>query len=253
MNCSRLRQVLDAHIDGEIDRATGEEIERHLRSCTACAAVMSERVTLRQRVRAGAPRFQAPAALRRAVRRSLAAGHDGTASRRRRPSWLQAGALAVVVAVVSATAGYWIGQPPPDRPLREEVVASHVASLGAARQLVDVVSADRHVVKPWFQGKVDFAPVVRDLSKDGYTLLGARLDHVADRHASTIVYRVRNHIISLFAWRAASDEAAPVALSAARGYNVASWSENGLRFAAVSDVDAQDLERFALLVRGPPP
>jgi anti-sigma factor RsiW len=251
MNCSRLRQVLDAHLDRELDHATSDEVEQHVGSCAACAALQAERMSLRRDVRAGAPYFRAPAALRGAVRRSLAAAADSTARPTRSPTWLQAGALAAVVAVVSVTAGYWIGRPLPDSSLREQVVASHVASLGAARGLTDVVSTDRHVVKPWFQGKVDFAPTVRDLSGEGYTLLGARLDHVADRQAVAIVYRLRNHVLNLFAWRtAAGDE--PITLSAARGYNLVTWSEAGLSFAAVSDVDARDLERFARLVQSPP-
>ncbi len=252
MNCTRLRQVLDGWLDGELDRATGGEIEHHLESCVACAALKGEREALRARTRAELPYFRAPVELVRSVRRSLAASAGAEASPRRRPTWLHAGALAFLVGCVGALAGYWVGRPAPDNALPEQVVASHVASLGAGRRLTEVVSADRHVIKPWFQGKVDFAPVVLDLSEHGYVLLGARLDHVADRQAAAVVYRVRNHAINLFAWRAQSGDEVPVALAAARGFNVASWSEKGLRFAAVSDVDARDLERFARLVRAPP-
>ncbi len=105
------------------------------------------------------------------------------------------------------------------------------------------------MVKPWFQGKVVFAPAVRDLSSDGYTLLGGRLDHVAERQAVAIVYRVREHVISLFVWRATTPREEPLALSSARGFSVASWSEAGLRFAAVSDADTREIERFARLVQ----
>jgi len=252
MNCVRLRQVLDAWLDGELDHATGGEIEQHIGSCATCAALKGERVELRQRVHAEAPYFKAPAALERAVRRSLAEATDEPARRRRSLTWLQAGALAVVAAVVSASAGYWAGRPLPDSSLREQVVASHVASLATSRRLTEVASADRHVVRPWFQGKVDFAPVVRDLSGAGYTLLGARLDHVADRQAAAVAYRVRNHVINLFVWRATHAASEPVSLSAARGFNLATWSDAGLAFAAVSDVDARDLERFARLVQAQP-
>ena len=250
MNCARLRQVLDAWLDGEIDRATGGEIEAHLVSCAACAALKRERDGLRGLVRTGAPYHRAPPALERAVRRSLAAASDGRAGPPRRPTWLQAGALAVIAALASALAGFWIGSPAPDRSLREHVVASHVASLGTSRNLTEVASADRHTVKPWFQGKVDFAPAVRDLSGDGYTLLGGRLDHVADRQAAAIVYRVRNHVINLFVWRGTASE--PITVSAERGFNLVTWSDGGLGYAAVSDVEAQDLERFARLVRAQP-
>ena len=141
-----------------------------------------------------------------------------------------------------------MGKPQLESSPAEQVVASHVASLGPARRLVEVASTDRHVVKPWFQGKVDFAPVVRDLSAEGYALLGGRLDHVAEGQAVAIVYKVREHVVSLFVWRAANPRDEPLALSSARGFSVASWSEAGLRFAAVSDAEAREIEHFARLV-----
>ena len=253
MNCTRLRQVLDGWLDGELDPATGRDIEQHLETCAACTALKGERNALHARARAELPYFRAPARLKRTVRRSLAAAAGAEAARWRRPTWLQAGALAFVAACIGALAGHWTGLPARVNPLPEQVVASHVASLGASGRLTEVVSADRHVVKPWFQGKVDFAPVVLDLSEHGYVLLGGRIDHVADRQAAAIAYRLRSHVVNLFTWQAPSGDETPVALAAARGFNVASWSEKGLRFAAVSDVDARDLERFAQLVRAPPP
>jgi len=251
VNCARLRQVLDAWIDGELDHATSAEIGSHLDSCAACAALRRERNELRAQVRNGAQYHRAPAAFESALRRRLVAAADAGKGPRQRPSWLQAASLALAAALVSALAGYWIGGPAPDSTLREHVVASHVASLGNARHLTEVASGDRHTVKPWFQGKVDFAPTVRDLSEHGYVLQGGRLDHVADRQAAAIVYRVRNHVINLFVWRASGGDEA-LATSAARGFNLATWSEAGLGFAAVSDVDVRDIERFARLVqRGP--
>ena len=134
-------------------------------------------------------------------------------------------------------------------------VASHVAALSAARgsaeRLVQVAASDRHVVKPWFQGKVDFAPPVRDLSAEGFTLLGARLDRVGGQAAAAIVYRIRNHPVELFVWPAAPGSTAPVKAEANRGFAVATWAADGLRFAAVSDVEAGDLDRFVAAMRAP--
>jgi anti-sigma factor RsiW len=253
VNCARLRQVLDAYLDGELDRMTGSEISQHMARCPACAALRTEREVLKQRVRADAPYFAAPEALKRAVHHSLAAAApDGVARRTGRPSWLQAGVLAVAAALISALASYWLARPLPDNPLRDQVVASHVASLGSERPLADITSLDQHAIKPWFQGKLDFAPVVRDLSGEGFTLLGARLDHVADRQAAAIVYRVRNHPINLFVWRAADSTTETLNVSTVRGFGVATWAEGGLRFAAVSDADQRDLKRFAGLVQAQP-
>jgi anti-sigma factor RsiW len=241
VNCARLRQVLDGWLDGELDPATGAEIERHVRGCPACAVLKEGRVVLGQQLRGELPRYRAPARLAHEI-------HAATAPRRDLGR-LRAAAAALAIAVVSAAGGYWAGRPAPGGSVREQVVASHVASLGASRRLVEIASADRHAVKPWFQGKVDFAPVVRDLSSEGYVLLGARLDHVAGGQATAIVYRVRQHVINLYVWRAATQEDEPLAVAPARGFSLATWSSAGLRFAAIADTDAREMERFARLVR----
>ncbi len=252
MNCTRLRQVLDAYVDRELDAATAEEIDRHLAGCPDCAALRAERDALRGLIRAEAPYYAASEGLRQEVRRALAGTADERAGRGRHLSWLHASVLAAAAAAGGLVLGLWLARPPAEDPLREHVVASHVASLAPERQLTDVASADRHVVKPWFAGKTDFAPVVRDLSDAGFALIGARLDHVADRQAAAVVYRVRNHTVNLFIWRGETDRRAGVDVATARGFSVATWAEGGLRFAAVSDVDQRELARFAELASGMP-
>lgn len=247
MNCTRLRQLLDAHVDGELDHATAVELDRHLTGCAGCAALREARLDLGRAIRTQAPRFAAPEALRRAV----SAGLERAAIRPapRRPSWAFAGALAAAAAALAFVLGTWVAAPPArDEPLLDQIVASHVASLAPGRKLVDIASADRHALKPWFVGKTDFAPAVRDLAAEGFELVGARLDHVGDRQAAAVVYRVRNHYVNLFAWRADRTAGEALRVTAGRGFGIATWSEGGLRFAAVSDVDRNDLERFARLV-----
>ncbi len=249
MNCTRLRQVLDAWIDGELDAETSAEIDGHLDGCPECRALKGERDALRSRLRAEMPYFESPRGLREEVlaRLSLTAPQPRNAGQReRRPAIY---ALVSVALLVGMLAGYWIARPPADDTLREHIVASHVASLTDPQRLITVVSTNQHVVKPWLQGKIDFAPVVRDLSVEGYTLLGARLDHVADRQGVAIVYRMRNHVISLFAWRAANYTAEPLAAQSARGFGLVTWATGGLRYAAVSDIENADLERFARLMQ----
>ncbi len=244
MSCARVRQVLDALVDRELDAATQRELETHLASCPDCERLRGERVALREQIRKEAPYFSAPASLRRAV-----AGL-GEKRERRRPSWAQAGWLAAAAGAFGIVAGIWLGRPVPDDARRDLAVASHVASLSPQRRLIEVASADRHAVKPWFAGKLDFAPPVRDLAAEGFALAGARLDHVGDRQAAAIVYRVRNHDINLFVWRAGNEaQREKTDVSVVRGFGVATWAEDGLRFAAVSDVDLRDLERFSERVR----
>lgn len=260
MNCTRLQQVLDAHIDGELDRATTGEITTHLAQCTACAALHDQRSALRRDLRAQAPYFKAPATLAPAIQRALehAAGHalvqaeTEASPRKTRLSWLHAASFAAVAALAGLAGGYWLAQPLPDYPLRDAAVASHVAALAPQRQLIVVASSDRHTVKPWFQGKIDFAPPVKDLASDGYTLVGARLDHVADKPAAAVVYQVRKHVINLFVWRATDRAPDAIATASVRGFSVTTWAADGLRFAAVSDVDGRDLTRFAQRVSTSP-
>lgn len=244
MSCARVRQVLDALVDRELDAATQREIETHLASCPECERLRGERVALRERIRKDAPYFTAPASLRRAL--------SASSRETRRPSWLQAGWIAAAAGAFGIVAGIWLGRPALDDARRDLAVASHVASLSPQRKLIEVASSDRHTVKPWFSGKIDFSPPVRDLATDGFKLEGARLDHVGDRPAAAVVYRVRNHDINLFVWRAVPEnQREDVAFAQVRGYGVATWAQDGLRFAAVSDVDTKDLERFTALVRQP--
>lgn len=166
-------------------------------------------------------------------------------------SWLHATAFATLAAIAGLIVGYWLAQPLADYPLRDPAVASHVAALAPQRQLIEVASSDRHTVKPWFQGRIDFTPPVKDLTGEGFALLGARLDQVADKPAAAVVYRIRKHVINLFVWRASDLSPDAIATSSVRGFSVTTWAAGGLRFAAVSDVDARDLTRFAQLVGSP--
>lgn len=255
MNCPRARQVLDAWLDDELDSATGAEIAGHIAGCPSCAALRDAREALRLRVRNEAPYYAAPDALADSVRRSLSSAANAAPGARglssRGPSWLQAGSLAGACALLGAIAAIALTAPPRSPSMYEQVVDSHVASLRPGRQLTEVASLDRHVVKPWFQGKLDFAPVVRDLSSEGFALQGARLDAVGEQPAAAVVYRLRNHPVNLFVWRASGPQPAALGVSMLRGYGVATWAQDGLSFAAVSDVDAAELERFARLIRGP--
>lgn len=252
MNCVRLQQVLDAHIDGELDHATSEEIREHLAGCAACIALHANRSALRDAVRAHAPRYTAPAALQSAIQRSLAQAAKPPRARETKTggklSWFHAAVFACVTALAGLMAGYWLAQPRPDLPLREPAVASHVAALASDKQLIQVASNDRHTVKPWFQGKVDFAPPVKDLAGEGFVLTGGRLDQVADKPAAAIVYQIRKHTINLFVWRATERAPDAITTTSERGFSVVTWAADGLRFAAVSDVDGRDLTRFARLV-----
>jgi anti-sigma factor RsiW len=256
MNCEPVQRLLDAHLDDELDRATSAAVSQHLAGCPACAGTLRARLDLRDGLR-GLPRHDAPPSLRAALRRELdhldrpamAAPWHGL----RRRAWL-VGLGAVAGGAGGFALGVRVATPPAAGDEHERVIARHVASLGAdGAPHIEVASADRHTVKPWFAGKLDFAPPVRDLAAHGFLLLGGRLDQIAGRPAAVVVYRLRRHLVSLFVMRSADVAPSPVAAATRRGFALVSWASDGLSHTAVSDVDVRELQRFADLLIATPP
>jgi anti-sigma factor RsiW len=257
MTCARTRQLLDAWIDGELDPVTSDELGRHIATCPACAKLRADRELLSSRVRASAPRFAAPLSLAQDIRARLLASQAAAAPgpRRAGPTWMQAVALGAVAAGLAVFTTYWLLRVAPDDTVRELAVNRHVAALAMARanpaSLTEVASTDRHQVKPWFQGRIDFSPPVRDLDAIGFQLLGGRVDHNGNESVAVLVYRIRQHTVELFVTRAGAESERSQQMAALRGFGVVTWIEGGMRFAAVSDVESRELKRFAEAVRAP--
>ena len=175
----------------------------------------------------------APVPLRRA-------GPSGEVPGRRKPAstWAWAGSVTALAASLAFVLFFYI----PREDVADELVAGHVRSLLAAH-LVDVQTSDRHVVKPWFAGKVDFSPPVLELADRGFPLIGGRLDYIEGRVVAAVVYRRRQHIINVVVWPAGAH---PTLARVSRhdGYNVASWVQGGLEMWAVSDVEPGDLQQL---------
>ncbi len=250
MNCDHARKVLDAYLDRELDNATHAQLTAHLSSCPDCSSVLSQRIALGKGIRELA-RHAPRAALHAEVMAALPRAAPASQRVARRVRWPHAAALACAVAVASFGLGLWMGKPTDPFDRREQVIARHVGSLVGGQPQLQVASSDRHVVKPWFAGKVDFAPPVRDLDAHGFTLLGARLDSVADRPAAALVYRIRKHEITLFVSRAAQSTPVPPTVTTLRGFAIAAWTTDGLMCTAISDVDPAELQRFVDLVQAP--
>jgi anti-sigma factor RsiW len=247
VTCEEVRDLLSAYADGELDLVRAVEIERHLTECPACAADLERTPALSRALADPSLYYQPPPELAARVRASVrrAAGPG------KRLAWRPIVA-AVAAAILLAVAAWAAVRGSPSRPVEEqlarEVVASHVRSLLLDTHRVDVESSDQHQVKPWFTGKVDVAPEVKDLSAEGFPLIGGRLDYLDDRPAAALVYQRQKHVINVFVWRTAGKNREPEALER-QGYHLIHWIDNGRAFWVVSDLNMQELRKFAELLR----
>ncbi len=253
MNCEEARELLPAYGDGELDLPRALALERHVDGCADCAAALRALRALRQALRS-VPYHRAPDALRARLRASLlpaasvppASVSSNTRARQRpRRDWSRwampiAASLALAVGL-----NFMLATQREQDSLRDELVAGHVRSLQAGH-LSDVVSTDQHTVKPWFNGKLDYAPPVRDLAQQDFPLLGGRLDYIAHRQVAALIYGSRKHTINLYIWPAKDGELAPGG-QGSEGYNLVHWRHAGMEYWAVSDLNAVELRHFAEL------
>lgn len=245
MICSRER--IEAWFDDELDAAERAAVERHVEECADCAAVAASLRELRAAIRADAPYYRAPASLRQSIRTAVRAADRPPSTGRMR--WL---ALAAA-ALFTLAAGWTVLHLRSDE--RQAVAQSNVAGSifdnhmrSLIGTLIDVPSSDQHAVKPWFAGKLDYSPEVKNLDGEGFVLAGGRLDYVAGRRVAAIVYRRRQHVISLFIWPAgARDIAAGTGESERDGYHLLHWGKGSMTYWAVSDASEAELRRFKSL------
>lgn len=194
-------------------------------------------------LRENATRHRAGEGLRAALRTQAAlqaAARPAASLPRRR--WTEAAFGFGAGVLLTAALALLLQRLPAAEPAAAEVVAGHVRAL-AAGALVEVASNDRHNVKPWFQGRVDFAPPVRDLAEAGFDLAGGRVQELGGHKAAVLVYRRHAHVVEVFVWAAAGE--APPQRGSERGFALLSAREGGLQLWAVGDVDAAEMDRFA--------
>ena len=238
MTCPDAAQALDPYIDGELPPDERSALHAHLESCAACRQRLEARTALRQQIRR-VPYRAAPARLRVAI---------AAAPRPSRFTPMLAWAAVVLLGVSLGAAGLAVyaarsrDTAAASAILAEAVVDGHVRAL-MGDHLLDVPSSDQHTVKPWFLGKLDFAPPVTDLAPQGFPLVGGRLDYVGGHTAAALVYQRRGHTINLFIWPEAGGGRGEA--RAVRGFNVQHWTRGGMSFYAVSDLNAAELADFA--------
>ena len=235
-----LEAQLDAYLDGELEPPDARELESHLAQCPACTRFLDGRLALRSAIKARIPALQAPKPLEEKVRSRFRSGRGMS-----RVVWRSL-ALAASVAVVAFGAWRWGFQNGAGDALADEVLTSHIRSLMPGH-LTDVQSSDRHTVKPWFNGKLDFSPPVTDFADRGFPLLGGRLEYVASRSVSALVYGRRQHVINVLVWPRTGRDAGP-AVRTRQGYHVLHWVTRDYNYWAVSDLGLAELQQFKQLL-----
>ncbi len=238
--------LLNALADGELDAGHALELEAHMQTCPGCAREWERLTSIRTALGEASLAYAPPEGFRARALAALEAEEVSAAPPRpprRRPAWEAWMAGGGVTALAASFALVMVAVPA-SQSLPAELVAAQVRSL-QAQHLVDVATSDRHTVKPWFNGKIDFAPPVVDLADQGFPLVGGRLDYVHERSAAALVYRRRAHVINLFIWPGAAPAQAQVVRR--EGYSLIRWSRDGLTYWAVSDVDTAELQAFQTL------
>jgi anti-sigma factor RsiW len=243
-----MHDLLPAYFDGELDADRVPAFEQHLAACPECARELETLQELRGALQDPSFRHEPPPHLTRRVRSVL----TPRVAPRRLVIGLAAATILAAVGVAGSGVILSMRTPAAEDRLALEVAAGHARSL-LAEHLLDVASSDRHTVKPWFQGRIDFAPPVKDLGEHGFALAGGRLDFVDGRTAAALIYRRRQHVINLFIWPAADGRDSAARGLSRRGYQLTHWVAAGLNFWAVSDLNAAELDEFARLVRAEGP
>jgi anti-sigma factor RsiW len=253
-DCTEMRLLVQADLDGELPPANAAGVAAHLQHCPGCAAVQAQLIALTARLRQDLTAYPAPDTLRAAVRARISALPTAPANADR-PAWWQRMPGIRFGAAAPFGAGFALAAClalaivlPRTGELSEAVVSDHIRALQPGH-LMDVVSTDQHTVKPWFDGRLDFAPPVKDFKAQGFPLAGGRLDYLDGRQVAALIYQRGKHLIDLYVWPDASHLDHGPTSGSRNGYNFIRWSQDGMAFWAVSDLEPDQLAGFVSLVR----
>jgi len=251
MTCEDARPLLDAHVDRELDVVTDREVTRHLSQCERCAREVESIRALKKALGEGG-RARAPEVLRRRIVDALGSSPAVDRARATRAArWLPRSSTIAIPAAIAALLALLL-IPRMFRVdqgdfLVRQVVAAHVRST-QVDHLTDVASSDRHTVKPWFEGKIDFSPPVTDFQAETFKLVGGRVDYLDDRPVAALVYQHGPHLINVFVWPSDGSERGPTLLTRS-GYNLDHFSHAGMNYWIVSDMGVDEMEKLAALLR----
>ena len=246
MTCDDARRLLTAYVDAELDVAHNMDIEKHLETCPVCARIVENQERLHSAIQASDLSYEPPPALDARVNAMLRGSVKPAARPRMVWPWIAA-AAAILLALVFA-GRLSVGRPQASETLiAQEVLDSHLRSLMPGH-LTDVESSDRHTVKPWFDGKIDFAPPVVDFASDGFPLAGGRLDSISGRVVAALVYRRNKHLINVYIWPSPAPDSPPAAATL-QGYNLLHWTQGSFAWWMSSDLNADELGQLGAHLR----
>jgi anti-sigma factor (TIGR02949 family) len=263
VQCAESLRV-QAYFDREVDAISAAEIERHVEHCSACRELLQDLEKVRSALRSGISFTAAPPALRAQILQTLdqetdtAAGEEPAkiaTARKPRPArqlpvlsgrGFRIGAFSGIGGAALAAAMAFFLVLPTLSPLSNEIVSAHVRSL-MPTHLIDVVSTDKHTVKPWFAGHADVSPAVADFEAQGYRLIGGRADYIDHQRSAVVVYQHGAHVINVFTW-AASGARLPGNMTRS-GYHLAFWQQGDIQYCAVSDTGWDELLGLVRLLR----
>jgi len=244
MNCPQARPLIDAYADGELDAAGILELEKHIHDCPACALAWRSAQSLKKALKQDALFFTAPAELRRAIKAELRSQVETKPRWNfQNWNWLTTATTSVATACLALLLTLSLTRPSAEQRLTQEIVSSNIRSL-MADHMLDVVSTDQHTVKPWFNGKLDFSPPVKDLAAQEFPLIGGRLDYIGGRSVAALIFHRNKHVINLFIWPVNEKDSKPTVVGSIQGYNVIHWTNAGMTFWAVSDLNEKELMEF---------
>ena len=249
MNCKDVRGEMHGYLDGELDLVRSQQLESHLLGCPVCRQAYEGQQVLSAAIKAQVSYFRTPSSLQTRIRSSLHAKREPKAWTVQW-GWLGLGA-SLALAVMLAWNLVFLSEPGlnQEEQLAQEVVSNHVRSLMEGH-LTDVPSSDQHTVKPWFDGKLDFSPPVKDFTAQGFPLVGGRLDYLDEHPVAALIYGHRRHLINVFVWpeRKVADTI-PHSLSR-QGFNIVYFNRAGMAYWTISDLNSDELRQFVGLLQG---
>jgi anti-sigma factor RsiW len=245
---------LQAYFDGELEALSAADIERHSELCAECCTALEDLEVVRATLRQDLPYVSTPPALRARVLRALDQESPALSQRldaerlvswRPRPFWKGVFSGIGGTAIAASIALFFLA-PPFSNPLLDDLVSAHLRSL-MPDHLIEVVSTDKHTVKPWFAGHTDVSPAVADFAQQGYRLIGGRADYFNHQRAAVVVYQYGAHVINVFSW-ASTQRSVPYDATR-NGYHLAFWQIGNLQYCAVSDTAWDELRGLVRLLQ----